>query len=102
MSKQEIIHAYRKLYRSGLRAVQYSKPARYSLQAQLRAAFRETGATFNAEGCRRTVWFFNAAAQEAGLEHRILRNLLRVAHMRRKRGDSWAHISRTKPKPPYV
>jgi len=102
MSKQEIIHAYRKLYRSGLRAVQYSKPARYSLQAQLRAAFREPGATFNAEGCRRTVWFFNAAAQEAGLEHRILRNLLRVAHMRRKRGDSWAHISRTKPKPPYV
>ena len=102
MSRQEIIHAYRKLYRSGLRAVQYSKPARYSLRTQLREAFREPGATFNAEGCRRTIWFLNAAAQETGIEHKIVRNLLRVAYMRRKPGQPWTAAQHKKPLPPYV
>jgi hypothetical protein len=78
MSNVEILHAYRRLLRSGLRAVQFSKPARYLLRDQLREAFRDQEAKFNPEGIRRTVWFLNAAAQERGLEHKIVKNLLRV------------------------
>jgi len=95
---QEILHAYRHLLRAGLRAVQFSKPSRYVLRDQLRAAFRDddagkaprnptaaaaaAGGGFDLERIRRTVWFLKAAGQEAGLEHKILKNLLRVAWAR--------------------
>ena len=97
MSNTEIIHAYRKLLRAGLRAVQFSKPARYSLTAQLRTAFRERGAAFQPEAIRRTVWFLNAAAQERGLEHRIVKNLVAVAWLRgRERGPPWSVVLQAK------
>ena len=93
MSNTEIIHAYRKLLRAGLRAVQFSKPARYGLTAQLRTAFRERGAPFQPEAIRRTVWFLNAAAQERGLEHRIVKNLVAVAWLRsREKGPTWSAV----------
>ncbi len=79
----EIIHAYRHLLRAGLRAVQFSKPSRYVFRDRLHEAFCDRKATYEAnfdqERIRRTIWFLNAAAQEAGLEARILKNLLRVA-----------------------
>ncbi|SPQ27614.1 e37d23e7-03e5-468f-bf5a-d07cc609b44d [Thermothielavioides terrestris] len=82
MSNLEIIHAYRKLLRAALRAVQFSQPSRSTVTAALREGFRDTraagGAGFDAERVRRTVWFLNAAAQRRGLEHRILKNLCRV------------------------
>ncbi|KAL6864198.1 hypothetical protein J3F83DRAFT_715994 [Trichoderma novae-zelandiae] len=80
-TKLDITHAYRRLYRSLLQAVRYSAPARYVVRDQLRAAFRERGATaaaLDGEGVKRTVWFLQAAARERGLEHRILKNLVRV------------------------
>jgi hypothetical protein len=56
---------------------------------QLRRAFREPGATYDERGIKRTNWFLEAAAREKGMEHRILKNLLRVQNMRfRKRGYS--------------
>lgn len=79
-ARQEIIHAYRHLYRSLLAGVQHSTPARYVARDQLRTAFREKGAVYDAEGIKRTRWFFEAAAKERGLEHRILRNLLSVRY----------------------
>lgn len=93
MSSQEMIHAYRHLYRNLLRAVQYSKPARFTARDRLREAFRPSSggggaaaaaaaSPFDAEAIRRTIWFLKAAAAERGLEHRILRNLLRTAHAR--------------------
>jgi Domain of unknown function (DUF1763). len=76
--KLELIHAYRKLLRAGLRAVQFSQPSRWSLTQQLRAGFRDPNGKFEPERIRRTIWFFNAAAQQRGIEHRILKNLCRV------------------------
>ncbi|KAK3989806.1 hypothetical protein QBC44DRAFT_78002 [Cladorrhinum sp. PSN332] len=78
MSSSELLTAYRKLLRSGLRAVQFSKPSRYIIRDQLRDGFRDTKNTFEPERIRRTIWFFNAAAADRGMEHKILKNLCRV------------------------
>ncbi|KAF4634975.1 hypothetical protein G7Y89_g3125 [Cudoniella acicularis] len=76
-SKLELIHAYRHLYRGLLKAVQYSKPARYMARDQLRKSFRnDDPTTFNQDKVDKTMEFLRGAAQERGLEHRILRNLL--------------------------
>ena len=85
----DIVHAYRHLYRALLRAVQFSSPARYVARDQLRAAFRDGAAPWDAEGAKRTLWFVQAAARERGLEHRILKNLLRVRLQRAREGRSW-------------
>lgn len=82
MSSQEVIHAYRHLYRGLLRAVQYSTPGRYTARDQLRKAFREPAkdgaAALDKAGVKRTLWFLKAAQKEAGMEHRILKSLLMV------------------------
>ncbi|KAL2195819.1 hypothetical protein P885DRAFT_39199 [Corynascus similis CBS 632.67] len=83
----ELVHAYRRLLRAGLRAVQFSKPSRSTVTAKLREGFRDPGAKFDPERIRRTVWFLNAAAQQRGLEHRIVKNLCRV-HWERTREAS--------------
>ncbi|KAI0388342.1 DUF1763-domain-containing protein [Xylariaceae sp. FL0594] len=82
MADLQVIHGYRHLYRGLLRAVQYSKPARYTALFQLRRAFREEGATYDARGVWRTIRFLDAAARERGLEHRVLKNLLVIAWWR--------------------
>ncbi|EAQ86642.1 hypothetical protein CHGG_07895 [Chaetomium globosum CBS 148.51] len=74
----ELIHAYRSLLRATLRAVQYSQPSRTTITQQLRAGFRDPHGTLDTERVRHTVWFMNAAAQQRGLEHKILKNLCRV------------------------
>jgi hypothetical protein len=85
-SPQEITHAYRHLYRGLLRAVQFSKPARYVARDQLRRAFRtEDPSSFDQEKIDRTVAFLGFAAKEAGLEHRIVRNLLHTAYWENKK-----------------
>ncbi|KAG6002655.1 hypothetical protein E4U21_002915 [Claviceps maximensis] len=38
--------------------------------------------SLNTEGIKRTIWFLEAAAKERGLEHKILKNLLRVQGQR--------------------
>lgn len=89
MTNLEVVHAYRSLLRAGLRAVQFSKPARFVVRDQLRDGFRERGATLDGERVRRTVLFLGAAAREAGLEHRILKNLVRVEGERRRARLPW-------------
>jgi hypothetical protein len=93
MSQMEVLHAYRHLYRGLLRAVQYSKPARFTARDQLRKAFRERGASYDGEGIKRTIWFLDAAARETGIEHRILRNLLRTQWTRNRQMEGWKHIA---------
>lgn len=78
MSNQEIIHAYRHLYRAALRAVCYSQPASTVARNQLRGAFRHKHATFDERAIRRTVWFLKNAAKDTGIEHKIVKNLLFV------------------------
>jgi hypothetical protein len=87
-SPQEIIYAYRNLYRGLLHAVQYSKPARYIARDQLRKAFRkEHPSSFNQEKVDKTVEFLRLAAREKGLEHRIVRNLLHTVYW-----EKYGHI----------
>ena len=74
-----ILHAYRQLYRSGLRAVQYSRPARYTLKSRIDHAFRNgTPADLDAQRIGNTISFLQSAAKEKGMEHKILKNLLFV------------------------
>ncbi|KAJ4038536.1 hypothetical protein NW761_009129 [Fusarium oxysporum] len=87
----EVRHAYRHLYRNLLKAVQYAIPARFVARDQLRRAFREPGATYDGRGIKRTIWFLQAAAKEKGLEHKILKNLLRVRQMRYRKKDYSAY-----------
>ncbi|GJD02005.1 Mitochondrial carrier protein [Colletotrichum higginsianum IMI 349063] len=93
MSHLEKIRAYRHLYRELLRAVQFAAPYKYVVRDQLRAAFREKGACWDQEEYKRTLWFLQAAAREAGLEHKILKNLIHVAHQRQKT-EPWKIRSR--------
>ncbi|KAI0013264.1 DUF1763-domain-containing protein [Xylariaceae sp. FL0662B] len=82
MADLQVIHAYRHLYRGLLHAVQFSKPARYIAQEQLRTAFREQGAKLDLRSIARTLRFLEAAARSNGLEHGILKNLLITAYFR--------------------
>lgn len=88
----DVLHAYRHIYRTLLEAVQYSSPARYVARDQVRAAFREPTAKHDAEVCKRTLWFLEAAVRERGLEHRILKNLLRVKQERLAATNSWKRV----------
>ena len=78
-STQEIIKAYRNLYRAGLRAVQYSSPARFTLRDRLRRAFRASPASdFDQQRILNTLEFLDGAAKTTGIEHHIVRSLLMV------------------------
>ncbi|KAK0389782.1 hypothetical protein NLU13_3355 [Sarocladium strictum] len=134
-SKLDIIHAYRRLLRGGLQAVQFSSPARFVVRDQLRAAFRETpapptsppppssiisaqaqaqaqggfppssvspstgaaassssiskAAGFDAGVAKRTAWFLEAAARDRGVEHRVVKNLIKVRLARQRATKKW-------------
>lgn len=106
MSKEEVIHAYRHLYRAALRAVCYSKPASFVVRDQLRRAFRTRDAIFDGSAIRRTVWFLRNAGRERGLEHKIVRNILMTQFWRNKEPTAtWKSIvesSDSKHKKQYV
>ncbi|KAF2102419.1 DUF1763-domain-containing protein [Rhizodiscina lignyota] len=76
-SSKDILTAYRNLYRQGLRAVQYSLPARITLRDRIRRAFRRGDpADFDQNRVNNTLVFLSAATVVAGVEHHVLRNLL--------------------------
>ena len=78
-SKVEIVQAYRQLYRQALHAIQYSSPARYVLQRQISIAFRNgTVEDFKPQKVVNTIRFLENATKERGLEHHILKNLMRI------------------------
>jgi hypothetical protein len=78
-SKHELVSSYRNLYRAGLRAVQYSTPARYTLRDRIRRAYREgSAADYEPHRIANTLEFLEGARNSTGLEHHILRNLLMV------------------------
>lgn len=80
----KVIHAYRHLFRAGLKAVCYSYPARTSLRDLLRRAFRDKNARLDERAVKRTIWFLTAAARELGIEHKIVKNILMVQYWKRK------------------
>lgn len=76
MSRADVVNAYRQLYKHSLRAVQFSKPARYTIRSRLRECFRKGSAQdFNQARVDNTVEFLKAATREKGLEHKIVKNL---------------------------
>lgn len=79
--QQSIIHAYRQLYRQGLKAVNYSTPSRHVFIATLRSSFRSLPAQdFDPGRVINTLKFLHKAANIAGIEHKIVRNLLMVKY----------------------
>lgn len=78
-SRLEIVLAYRQIYKHLLRAVQYSKPARFVAQERVRNAFRKsTPEEYDAARVARTLEFLDNAARVKGFEHRIVKNLMHV------------------------
>lgn len=78
-SNREILLAYRQLYKHCLRAVQYSKPARYTIRDRLRHRFRSgQPADLDLRRIDNTLEFLRGAAREKGLEHHIVKNLTHV------------------------
>lgn len=76
-----IVHAYRHLYRAGLKVVNYSTPSRHVLLRILRSSFRSSPAlNFNPQKVFNTLQFLQRAADVAGLEHRIVKNLMMVRY----------------------
>lgn len=81
LSDKAVVHAYRHLYRQGLRASQYSTPSRHILRSILRKSFRSSSPEdFDASKIANTLKFLDRAASAKGFEHRILKNLLFVRY----------------------
>lgn len=79
MSSSEVVQAYRRLYRTALQAVLFSKPARYQIRTALRTAFRQSPASaFSPRRIENTVKFLERARLHNGMEHKIVKNLLQV------------------------
>ncbi|RVX67931.1 hypothetical protein B0A52_08536 [Exophiala mesophila] len=79
MSRQDIIHAYRNLHKATLKAICYSKPASHTARSILNDTFRKRPQDdFDAIRIQNTLKFLQAAADYAGYEHKILKNLLYV------------------------
>ncbi|KAK3696551.1 hypothetical protein LTR37_017893 [Vermiconidia calcicola] len=75
----EVVQAYRHVYKHVLRAVQYSKPARFVARDRVRDGFRKkSAADYDAARITRTLEFLDGAAEIRGLEHRIVKNLMHV------------------------
>lgn len=86
-TRKDYIYAYRGLYRALLHAVQYAKPARYMGRNMLREEFRKGDpATFDLARINNTIKFLDLATKETGLEHKLVKNLLRVKY---ERGVQW-------------
>ena len=83
--RQSVIHAYRHLYQAGLRAVQYSRPARFQLRDILRETFRTSNhSSFTQQRIDNTIKFLNNARKYDGFEHRIVKNLLHLQYWKGK------------------
>ncbi len=84
-ANQAVLQAYRHLYRTGIRAVQYARPARFELRDILRDAFRTASSSnFNLRRVQNTIKFLENARNYDGFEHRILKNLLHLQYWKGK------------------
>lgn len=74
---QAVVHAYRHFYRQGLKAIHYSTPSRHILVKTLRSSFRSSPPDdFNPQRVSNTLRFLQRATDVAGIEHKILKNLM--------------------------
>jgi len=83
MASPQHLYAYRQLYRAALQAVHHSSPAKYQVRDAMRAAFRnEAPEAFSLQKVGNTLSFLKRAESYAGMEHKILQNLLHVRYWR--------------------
>lgn len=75
-SKTAVLHAYRHLFRQGLKAIRYSAPGRYTLRTIIRRSFRSPSEQFDASRIANTLRFLERATAAANMEHRIVKNIL--------------------------
>jgi hypothetical protein len=95
-SSTEIVSAYRALLRTSYRAVRYARPARNILRDRMRRAFRESlPEDFEAQRIRNTVQFFERAGRDTGMEHKVLKSLIKSWS---GEVDAWRNRQRTKSK----
>lgn len=103
--KIDIIHAYRHLYRAGLKAVCYAQPASTDIRNLLRRSFRAPNATFEDRPIKRTIWFLKNAAKSTGIEHKVVRNILFVSYWKemtaRSQTPRWSDIVSPRSKKEY-
>lgn len=77
VDQRAVVHAYRHLYKQGLKAIQYSTPGRYMLLKSLRKSYRASPSEeFDPAKIFNTLCFLERATEVAGMEHKILKNLL--------------------------
>ncbi|OGE47851.1 hypothetical protein PENARI_c035G07293 [Penicillium arizonense] len=76
VDRRAVVHAYRHLYRQGLKAIQYSTPGRYMVLKTLRKSYRSPSEQFDPAKIAKTLQFLERATEVAGMEHKILRNIL--------------------------
>ncbi|KAL2002480.1 hypothetical protein VTN02DRAFT_6702 [Thermoascus thermophilus] len=81
VDQRALIHAYRHLYRQGLKVVNYSTPSRHVLLQILRSSFRSgSREDFDPERISNTLRFLQRASESTGLEHKIVKNLIMVRY----------------------
>lgn len=81
MDQRAIVSAYRHLYRQGLKTMRYSTPGRHVLVQILRSSFRSSPAQeFDQLRIANTLRFLARATDMAGIEHKIMKNLLSVRY----------------------
>lgn len=83
MSSQELVHTYRKLYKTGLQAIRFSSPAKYQLRDILRSRFRDSPSLpYDGSRIANTLRFLKRAKRNNGTEHKIIKNLLYIRYWR--------------------
>jgi hypothetical protein len=99
MTTTETLRAYRHLYRAALRAVRHSSPAKYQIRDTMRSAFRNGSVeTLNRQKVENTLQFLQRAESHAGMEHKILQNLLHVRYWQNQgRRDNRLLVTSSKP-----
>ena len=87
---RQIIGSYRTILRQGIHAIQNATPARYTLKSRVSKAFRTGDARdYDAKKIENTLHFLRKAAEESGLEHRVLKNVLFVWFWEKDAADPW-------------
>jgi hypothetical protein len=81
VDQRAVVQAYRHLYRQGLKVINYSTPSRHVLLRTLRLSFRSSSYhDFDPRRIANTLCFLQRAADVAGLEHKIMKNLMMVRY----------------------
>lgn len=76
-----VTHAYRQLYRQGLKTINFATPQRHVLRRILRNSFRlEPRKSFDPERITKTLQFLKYAEASCGIEHKIVKNLLEARY----------------------